>query len=83
MVTNEDVVRAWKRGDKISIDSMSLTTDGKNLYSYNLLIGKTILGKKMAIDYTKTGGKYHSQMTSNHVGLAKRYANKIVNPPKR
>ena len=50
----------------------ALTTDGYNLYSYGLIIGKWYGGKPFVFDYTTTGGAFYSMTTSQHVGLAKR-----------
>jgi hypothetical protein len=75
---NENVIRAWLNGQRASAGNLS--TDGSNLYSYNLLIGE---GSGTAIfNHTAGGGSYYSQTTSTHVGLAKRLATcaKVVNP---
>ena len=50
----------------------ALTTDGHNLYSYGLIIGRWYGGKPFVFDYTTTGGAFYSMTTSQHVGLAKR-----------
>lgn len=75
---NENVIKAWINGQRASAGNLS--TDGSNLYSYNLLIGS---GSGSAIfNHTAGGGSYYSQTTSAHVGLAKRLATcaKVVTP---
>ena len=49
-----------------------------NLYSYGLLIGKVIEGKKVVYNHTAVGGSYYSNTTSQHVGLAKIHADEVV-----
>ena len=50
--------------------SGNVRTDGMNLYSWNLRIGRTAAGRKIAIDYR---GQI-SGSTSRHVGAATRAA---------
>ena len=70
---NADVVRAWVDGRVAS--GGNLMTDGRKLYSYALCIGTTVDGSKVVYDYTAKGELgFVSQTTSQHVGLAKRYA---------
>ena len=67
MIRNETVVEQWAKGR--AAKAGSLWTDGVKLYSYNLLIGD---GAGATIfNHTKSGGSYHSQTTSCHVGLAR------------
>jgi len=68
--TNEQVINAFL--NKQPAQAGALTTDGINLYSYSLIIGKWYGGKPFVFDYTATGGAYFSQTTSQHVGRAKR-----------
>jgi len=77
-MTNENVIKAWINGRRGNAGNLS--TDGSNLYSYNLLIG-TGSGSTI-LNHTAGGGSYYSQTTSCHVGLAKRLATsaKVVNP---
>ncbi len=76
---NEDVAYAWAHGRKAS--AANLSTDGRNLYSYNLLIGYTNgVGDSVARDYTASGGGFYSVTTSTHVGHAKRYADRVEAP---
>tara|TARA_B100000085_G_C18417763_1_gene461352 strand:- start:94 stop:327 length:234 start_codon:yes stop_codon:yes gene_type:complete len=77
-MTNEQVIKAWHNG--IAAKAGSLSTDGSNLYSYRLLIGKHSGGT--IFNHTAPGGSYYSQTTSTHVNLAIRlsdFAN-IVTP---
>ena len=69
---NTEVIRAWLRGQRGSSHTANLTTDGKRLWSYALVIGDTLAGEKIALDYTASVGQFRSQTTSQHVGLAKR-----------
>ena len=75
---NEDVVKAWLCGRRAASGNMS--TDGSNLYSYNLLIGEGC--GSVVYNHTAGGGSYYSQTTSCHVGLAKQLATsaQIINP---
>jgi hypothetical protein len=75
--TNEEVVRAWTRGQEAKAGN--LWTDGRNLYSYSLLIGKKKGGENIVFDYTSRGGSYYSQTTSTHVGLAALQADQLMN----
>ena len=68
-----EVVQAWSTGRVAS--GGNLMTDGRKLYSYALCIGTTVDGSKVVYDYTAKGELgFVSQTTSQHVGLAKRYA---------
>ena len=79
---NEQVVMAWRAGRAASSSTGNLSTDGKNLYSYNLVIGYTqpfeLDGDKVAILYR--GKDNVSQTTACHVGLACRYADADTEP---
>ena len=73
---NGQVIAAWLRGDIAG--SANLTTNGKDIYSYQLKIGETRNGEKVAFDYTSGGlREYYSQTTSKHVGMIKRCADII------
>ena len=69
-MTNLEVVKAWISGKAGKAGNLS--TDGVNLYSYELQIGDTMLsGNKTVYDYTKGGSHgWKSQTTSKHVRLA-------------
>lgn len=67
-MANADVIRSWVNCRMAA--SGNLRTDGKNLWSYSLLIGKTTDNfSKVVIDYT--GSNRRSVTTSRHVNLAK------------
>ena len=73
---NSGVVRAWKEGRKASnrspVTDSTLYTDGVNLWSYDLKIGHRLdSGVTVLADYTASG-RYRSQTTSCHIGLARR-----------
>ena len=66
---NLDVINAWKKG--VSAKTKNLSTDGRELYSYALLIGYTDdLSRKVVKNYTKEN--YYSVTTSIHVNMAKK-----------
>ena len=75
---NAQVTEAWIKGQPAK--SGNLRTDGQSLYSYELRIGHTEGGRKVATDYTRTGGDFRSQTTSTHVGLAKRAGATVERP---
>jgi len=77
---NIDVIKSWKRGKPAK--GSNLTTDGSDLYSYGLLIGRTKgkTSRKHAIDYT--GENSYSKTTSRHVNYAKQFAHRIIDPSK-
>ena len=80
-MTNQDIINAWIKNQSFSRKHKALSTDGANLFSYGLKIGYTNeLGKKVAIDYTSTGGYMKSMTTSQHVSLAKNKCDLIRNP---
>ena len=68
--TNQEVINAFL--NQRPAKAGRLTTDGVNLYSYALVIGKWYGGMPFVLDYTTTGGAFYSMTTSQHVGLAKR-----------
>ncbi len=76
-MTNAEVIENWNKGKAGKAGSLS--TDGSNLYSYNLLIGKH--GGGMIFEHTAKGGSFYSQTTSTHVNLAIRlspHANIVI-----
>jgi hypothetical protein len=80
-MNNYDIAKAWANNKAVQRKYKALSTDGDDLYSYALLIGYTNdQGKKVAIDYTRTGGDYRSNTTSTHVGLAKELCSLIRSP---
>ena len=68
--TNQEVINAFI--NQRPAQAGRLTTDGVNIYSYSLIIGKWYGGKPFVFDYTTTGGAFKSMTTSQHVGLIKR-----------
>lgn len=72
---------AWVCGKSAS--TRHLSTDGKNLWSYNLLIAVRDAYGMSVYDYTRSGGRFISMTTSKHVGLAFRSAGKanLLPPP--
>ena len=77
--TNENIAYYWARGEAARNGNGSYTTNGKNLLSYNLMIGDTSPdGEKILFDYTaNTHLGFKSQTTSCHVGKARLYADLI------
>jgi hypothetical protein len=71
-MTNKEVAVAWSEGRRAAAGHFS--TDGKNLYSYALLIGQTVGGKKVLTRYRV------SVTTSKHTNLAARFADEVVSP---
>lgn len=72
------VPAAWARGKRLARGNLS--TDGRELYSYNLRIGYTDSeGTKVAIKHTAPD-HFVSMTTSKHVGGACQYADKVVSP---
>lgn len=77
-MTNESVANAWK--NNLIASTQNMRTDGASLYSYNLKIGYTENGKKVAINHTAAGGSFYSMTTSKHVSYAKRVSDVIETP---
>ena len=81
---NSEVARAWAQGKPARTKNFS--TDGLTLFSYDLVIGKTVvtpLGTrthKVVYDYTAQSGNFRSQTTSTHVGKASYYCDELVEP---
>jgi YD repeat-containing protein len=76
---NSQVSEAWEN-NQIAKNANS-STDGKNLFSYSLLIGYTNeQGEKVALQYNAASGNFVSATTSNHVSYANRYADKTEKP---
>ena len=77
---NSEVITAWHRGQQGESHTGNLSTDGQRLFSYALVIGDTLAGEKIALDYTASVGQFQSQTTSQHCGLAKRSADDVMHP---
>ena len=69
---NTEVISTWLGSREGRSHTGNLSTDGKKLYSYALVIGDTLAGEKIALDYTASVGQFQSMTTSQHVGMAKR-----------
>ena len=76
---NSDVAQQWVvNGEGVS-HTGNLRTDGNRLWSYNLLVGATIAGKKVLANYTASG-EFRSMTTSQHIGKARLTASEVVHP---
>jgi len=81
MRDNSSIIKSWVRGIERNNYGHTLTTDGKDLYSYNLKIGYTEKnGVKVAMRYDATTKNFKSMTTSRHVSLASIQADRSVNP---
>ena len=70
--TNQAVVWHWMNGKPFK--SLRMSTDGRELFSYNLCIRDTVreTDEKVLKDYTAKGRYgYSSQTTSTHVNIAR------------
>ena len=68
---NTSVVKSWSMNKAASSYNGNLSTDGKYLFSYNLVIGRTMPnGDKVALLYNAPNGYFESMTTSTHVGYA-------------
>ena len=76
---NAHAIYCWQGGRANA--SGNLTSDGRNLYSYQLRIGFTLDDGRLAvIDYTAPAGHFKSVTTSGHANAAKRVASVVVLP---
>lgn len=71
------VIAAWKAGE--SLRSGNVSTDGHDLCSWRLRIGRTSGSTKIAIDYRGQA----SGATTRHCGLVIAAADKVEPPPAR
>ena len=78
-LTTKDIPWLWKNGQRGKAAAMS--TDGTKLYSYNLVIGTTINGRKVLYDYRSP--HCISMTTSHHVSKSTMAADEIVAPPEK
>jgi hypothetical protein len=76
IMKNREVASAWWNGR--SATTKHLKTDGRSLWSYNLMIATVKDGNRVVYDYTSKGGNFQSVTTSKHVGLAARHGNLIA-----
>jgi len=79
---NENVVKAWQSGKIARNGNGSLHCNAAgDLFSYSLKIGRRSPdGRTIIADYTANTANYHSQTTSSHVNLARRYADECMDP---
>ena len=66
MASNNAVIQAWLDGNTAA--AKNLSTDGRELYSYQLRIA----ANAYLFDYTSGGLGFISMTTSRHVGMARR-----------
>ena len=78
MMRNDAVVFAFSRGEPARAGR--LWTDGRSLYSYNLMIARRTPAGIVVGDFTAGGGDFYSVTTSRHVGLACRVADTVMLP---
>ena len=83
-MTNQKVVENWKLG-KLG-KSLHMSTDGNSLYSYEMKIGQTVIIKtegcltKVKHGLNVQSPYLYSRTTSKHVGIVRRYADKMIDP---
>ena len=80
--TNENVALNWYRNTASTNHGDTMSTNGRDLYSYNLLIGFTTQqGVKILLDYTARAGHFRSMTTSTkHISQARYVAHEVMNP---
>lgn len=80
--TNENVALNWYRNTASTNHGGSMSTNGRDLYSYNLLIGFTTQqGVKILLDYTGAAGHFQSMTTSTkHISPTRAIADEVMNP---
>ena len=77
----KEIPLAWKNYRIASTSSGSFSTDGRDIYSYNLKIGYTDeYGQKVLLNYTSASGRFQSNTTSRHVNLSAFHADKFEMP---
>ena len=77
---NNNVIKCWTNGCAAESHTGNLTTDGHELWSYDLKIATYQAGQTIVFDYTAPAGHMRSVTTSTHVNKAKPYANVVMNP---
>ena len=79
VLSNKEVARRWSYGKSGASGNMS--TDGKYIYSYKLLIGFTTnSGKKISLDYSARSGSFYSCTTSRHCSITAGYSDRAICP---
>jgi hypothetical protein len=77
---NRMVIALWSEGRDARNHKNTLKAIDGDLYSYNVKIGsRTEGGQCVVVDYTASG-KFLSQTTSCHVGIAKLHADMVMHP---
>jgi len=81
VVCNSQVISLWRDGRDARNNKNTLVAIDGDLYSYHVKIGRRTAGGQCVVaDKTAAGGCFHSQTTSNHVGLAKHHADMVMHP---
>ena len=81
ILTNRLIAEEWINNRSAKNRNNSFSTDGKNLYSYNLLVGTTdSTNCKIIYDYTKQSDNFISQTTTRHVRYAASSADLFLHP---
>ena len=81
ILSNRLIANQWKKGFPAKNHNKSFHTDGKTLFSYNLVIGITSNANyKIAYNYTKESDNFISQTTTQHVRYAKDSADHFLHP---
>ena len=76
-MSNNKVCKAWIEGKYAKSNNMESL--GGSLFSYKMKIGQTLSnGLKQVLNVQKP--YFYSRTTSKHVGIAKSYCSRIVNP---
>ncbi len=77
---NRMVIALWSEGREARNHKNTLKAIDGDLFSYNVKIGRrTEGGQCVVVDYT-AGGRFLSQTTSCHVGIAKLHADMVMHP---
>lgn len=71
-MTNIQVAKFWSEGRAAASGNMS--TDGRSIWSYAMLIGEVVNGERVIYR------RRRSVTTTKHINLAARYADKVINP---
>jgi len=71
-MTNREVAKLWSQG--VAAASGNMSTDGRGIWSYAMLIGETVDGERVVYRRAR------SQTTTKHINLAARWADKVVIP---
>ena len=78
---SRNVARMWANSRAVTNHSGAFRTDGRWLWSYDLVIGETTdKGTKILYDYTARTDNFMSVTTSKHVGYARAAADMTVSP---